>query len=208
MFNFVTNYLTNREKRSEYQQMLTNFFADGKLDESETIQLDEFSKKFGFTKDDLRELHKRVTSSLFQNISKDERITEEEKKDLEVVMSYFGLSQADFEFNQATFNKFYSLALIDGGILPIPQHSALNLILKKGEIIHWLCPGTLKKHKRVNYSGLSGSIKIMKGIRYRVGSMKLAPQTNEITVEEDAGNFWMSNQRVGFIGSQTNFAIP
>lgn len=212
MFNFVKNYLAKREAKGEYEETLKKFLADGQLDESEKKQLDDLSVKYGLTKDDLLDAHKKATSLMFKNISSDERITDEEKKDLEALMGYFGLSQKDFEFNQKNFNKFYSLALIDKGILPTPEHTGLNVIFKKGEVLHWLCGATLKKQKRVtermNYSGLTGSIKIMKGLRYRVGSISLAPQTREIMVNEDNGNFWMTNQRVGFLGSRKNFSFP
>lgn len=212
MFNFVKNYLAKREAKSEYDETLKKFLADGKLDENEKKQLEELSTKCGLTKEDLADAHKKATSLMFNNISNDERITDEEKNDLESLMSYFDLSPKDFEFNQNNFNKFYSLALIDKGILPTPAHTGLNVIFKKDEVLHWLCGATLKKQKRVTesigYSGLAGSIKIMKGLRYRVGSIRLAPQTREVTVDEDSGNFWMTNQRVGFLGSRKNFSFP
>lgn len=212
MLNFVTNYLAKRGAKSEYQEALQKFLADGKLDENEKKQLEALAAEHGFSKDDLQDAHKRAASLMFKNIGNDSRITDEEKKELEALMSYFDLSQNDFEFNQATFNKFYTLALVDKGIIPTPQHSGLNVILKKGEVVHWLCPATLKKQKRItermNYSGLTGSIKIMKGVRYRVGSIALAPQTREVMVDEDTGNFWLTNQRIGFLGSRKNFTMP
>jgi len=212
MLKFVTNYLAKREGKGEYQEALTKFLADGKLDENEKAQLEKLAAQHGFSKEDLQDAHKRAASIMFKGISTDERITDEEKKELEALMGYFDLKQTDFEFNQSNFNKFYSLALIDKGILPTPQHSGLNVIFKKDEVVHWLCGATIKKQKKVttsmSYSGLSGSVKLMKGVRYRVGSIKLAPQTREVMVDEDTGNFWMSNQRVGFLGSRKSFAFP
>ena len=212
MFNFVKNYLTKREGKNEYQETLKKFLADGKLDENEKKQLEELSSRYSLTNEDLLEANKKAMSLTFNNISSDERITEEEKKDLEALMKYFGLNTGDFEFNQKNFNKFYSLALVDKGILPKLENTGLNIIFKKGEILHWLCGSTLKKQKRiterVNYSGFTGSIKITKGVRYRVGSFKLAPQTREVMVDEDSGNFWMTNQRIGFLGSRKNFSLP
>lgn len=212
MFNFVKNYLAKREAKDEYGEALKKFLADGRLDDTEKKQLNDLTAKYGLSKEDLFDAHKKATSLMFKNISSDERITDEEKKELETLMGYFSLSQKDFEFNQGNFNKFYSLALIDKGILPTPEHTGLNVIFKKGEILHWLCGATLKKQKRITerigYSGLTASIKIMKGLRYRVGSIKLAPQTREIMIDEDNGNFWMTNQRVGFLGSRKNFSFP
>ena len=44
-------------------------------------------------------------------------------------------------------------------------------------------------------------------MRYRVGSLKVAPQTREIMVDEDRGNFWLTNLRIGFLGSRKNFSL-
>jgi hypothetical protein len=212
MFDFVKNYLTKREGKSEYEHALSRFLTDGKLNDSEKKDLEGLAQKYNFTDKDLIDIKKKYTSLVFKNICSDQRITEEEKNDLESIMSYFGLSQKDFEFSQNNFNKFYSLALIDKGILPIPQYTGFNVILKKGEIVHWLCPSTLKKRKKVtktiNYSGFTGSIKITKGLRYRVGSINLSPQTSEIMVNEDSGNFWLTDQRIGFLGGRKNFNLP
>ncbi len=212
MLNFVQNYLAKRGAKSEYHDTLQKFLADGKLDEDEKKQLEALTAEHGLSKNDLGDAHKKAASLMFKNIGSDSRITDEEKKELEALMSYFGLTQNDFEFNQTTFNKFYTLALIDKGVMPTPQHSGFNIIMKKDEILHWGCSATLKKQKRiterVNYSGLTGSIKIMKGVRYRVGSIALAPQTREVMVDEDTGNFWLTNQRFGFLGSRKNFTMP
>lgn len=212
MFNFVKNYLTKREAKSEYQETLTKFLADGKLDDNEKKQLEELAQKSGLNKEDLLEAQKRACSAKFTDITSDARITDEEKQELEAFMQYFSFSAKDFDFNQGTFNKYYTLALIDKGILPTPQVEGLNLILKKGEVVHWLCGATLKKLKRVtqrvNYSGFTGSIKIMKGLRYRVGSIRIAPEVKEMMIDEDAGNFWLSNQRLGYIGARKHLTLP
>lgn len=212
MLNFVQNYLAKRGAKSEYQATLQKFIADGKLDENEKKQLEALAAEHGFSQDELRDAHKKAASLMFKNVGSDSRITDEEKKELEALMSYFELSQEDFEFDQATFNKFYTLALIEKGVMPTPQHSGFNIIMKEGEVLHWGCPATLKKQKRVttrvNYGGLTGSIRIMKGVRYRVGSIGIAPQTSEVMVDEDTGNFWLTNQRLGFLGSRKNFTMP
>ena len=212
MLGFVKNYLTKRGGKQEYEEMLKKFLCDGKLDDAEKQELEVLATRYNLTKEDLTAAQKRIASQVFQDISSDDRITDEEKESLEELMKYFGFSREDFNFDQGTFNKLYSLALIDKGILPTPEYSGLNIILKKEEVVHWLCSATLKKRKRVvdriSYSGLSTSIRIMKGVRYRVGSIKLAPQTKDVMIDEDSGNFWLTNQRIGFLGHRKNFSLP
>jgi hypothetical protein len=212
MFNFVKDYLAKEKNKKEYEQILIKFLADGKLDRKEKEELEKLKKDYDFSEEDLKGIKKKHISLFFKNISKDERITDEEKKELESLMDYFGLSVKDFDFNQGNFNKFYSLALIDKGILPTPQYTGFDLVLKKGEIVHWLCPSIFKKRRKItktiNYSGFTGSVKIMKGLRYRVGSINLSPQTSEVMVDEDSGNFWLTDQRIGFLGRRKNFNLP
>jgi len=209
---FITNYLANRKAKQSYDDTLLKFLSDGKLDETERKELETFAMENNLSADDLKEAHKRAASVLFKDISADSRITEEEKVELEALIKYFGLNLGDFDFNQKAFNKFYTLALIEKGVLPTPELQGLNIVFKNDEVPHWLCGGSLKKLKKVTqsvgYSGLSGSIRIMKGVRYRVGSIKLAPQTREIMVEEDVGNFWMTNQRMGFLGKKKSVVLP
>ncbi|PIT88670.1 MAG: hypothetical protein COU29_02795 [Candidatus Magasanikbacteria bacterium CG10_big_fil_rev_8_21_14_0_10_36_32] len=212
MFNFVKNFLTKREGKNKYGKMLVDFLSDGKLDDREKEELKKLSKEYGLEAQELLSAHKKASSLTFKNIISDSKITEDERKSLEELMNYFGISQKDFDFDQKAFNKFYALGLIDKGImLEIQQHD-VDIIFKKGEVLHWGCPAVIKKYKRIanriNYGGLTGSIKIMKGLRYRVGSIGYSTASNEHLITEDVGIFWLTNQRVGFKGNRKNFSFP
>jgi len=212
MFNFIKDYIAKQKNKNEYGETLSKFLADGKLNKKEKQELDNLKKDYGLSEEDLNNIKKKHLSLFFKTISEDERITEDEKKELELLMGYFGLDIKNFDFSQKNFNKFYSLALIDRGILPTPTCRNLDIIFKNDEIVHWLCSGYLKKRKRVvkniTYGGFVGSVKIAKGLRYRVGSMDLSSQSSEVIIDEDFGDFWLTNQRVGFLGGRKNFSLP
>ena len=61
---------------------------------------------------------------------------------------------------------------------------------------------------RVKYAGFTTSIKIMKGLRYRTGSLRVGTDTAETLAVEDDGGFYLTNQRVGFIGNRKHFSLP
>jgi hypothetical protein len=61
---------------------------------------------------------------------------------------------------------------------------------------------------RVNYGGLTASVKIMKGVRYRVGSMQVQAVTREVMDTEDSGILYITNQRVGYLGFRKQFSFP
>lgn len=212
MLDFVKKYLTKREGKIKYNNLLKDFLSDGKLDEKEKKELERLSKEYNITELELIEAHKKGSTLAFQNIISDGKITDEEKEALEDLMKYFKVSQKDFKFDQKSFNKFYTLGLIDKGILPEIQQHDIDIIFKKGEILHWGCTGALRKYQRVtnriNYSGPIASIKIMKGVRYRMGSIGYSTSSSEYLINEDTGVFWLTNQRIGFRGNRKNFVFP
>lgn len=212
LFNFVQNYLLSREGSTEYKERLKLFLKDSKLTPEEKTELDEISKKYKLTDKDLKKLHSQGLSEQFQSISEDQRITEDERKSLESLANYFGISTDEFEFNQKTFNRLYSLALIDKGILPEIKEHGLNILFKTGEVVYYRDAGLLRKIKKalnkIQYKGLTGSINIGLGLRYRVGSLDFGMKFKEYLDIEDEGIFWLTNERVGFIGKRKNFTLP
>jgi len=212
MLNFVKNFLVKQKSSKAYNEKLKEFLSDGKLDNKEKEELKKLAIEGNLQEKDLQEAHKKACSLNFDEITKDGRITEEERTALQELMNYFEVEQKDFNFDQKTFNKFYTVGLIDKGILPDIKVPDLNIIFKKDEIIHWCCPASLRKIKRVvnriNYGGFTGSVKIGLGVRYRVGSLGYSTQSSEFLATEDTGVLWLTNQRIGFKGARKNFAFP
>src|SRR5690606_6125721 len=56
--------------------------------------------------------------------------------------------------------------------------------------------------KRINYGGPSARIKIMKGLSYRVGSMKVERVTKETMQQLDTGTLYVTNKRLIFTGNK------
>lgn len=214
LFDFVTSILEKRKGAREYQETLARFLGDGVLSEEEKQELKTLQKRFKLTDDDLVAVRRAGSSNAFQHVASDQRITEDEKKSIEAIVNYFGLDFKDIKFDQNAFNKYYTLALIDSGTLPaIPEGKHdLNIVFKEGEVLHFGQSAVLRKLKRttsrVNYGGFSGSIKIMKGVRYRTGSLGVSTETTETLAAEDNGGFYLTNQRVGFIGNRKHFSLP
>ncbi len=211
---FVDRYFKKQEGLKKYQESITSFLADSELSVEENEKLAEMQKEFGLSADDVSGIHKTSVSSVFTSIGSDKRITEEEKASLEKLLKHFNLSQNDIAFNQDSFNKYYSLALIDKGVLPTISNpeSQVNVVFKPEEVLHWGMTANMMKRKkvttRINYGGLTASVKIMKGVRYRVGSMNIGSVSKEIMDQEDSGIFFITNQRIGYIGYRKQFSFP
>ncbi|WP_341227936.1 hypothetical protein [uncultured Arcticibacterium sp.] len=212
MFKFLKNILSKPEGYKEYQDLLHVFLNDTALSENQKSELEDLARFYNILDSDLRVIHKKEITNVFKAITSDGIITEIEKAHLEDLMSYFGFARSDFGFNQKEFNKCYTLGLIENGELPKTNIPTLNLILKKDEFYHWGCEMKLKQFKKVNsgasYRGLSSSVKIAKGVRYRIGSYKVSSNTREELKVIDNGLFWLTNQRVGFQGTKKSFSMP
>lgn len=211
---FVDRYLRKREGLKKYQESISSFLADSELSVEESDKLAEIQGEFGLSAEDVRNIHKTSVGSVFSNISSDQRITDEEKEALEKLLDHFALSKSDIAFNQDNFNKYYTLALIDKGVLPTIANgqSEVNIVFKPDEVLHWAVAASMMKRKRVttrvNYGGLTGSVKIMKGVRYRVGSIGVQSVSKEIMATEDSGAFYITSQRIGYIGYRKQFSFP
>ena len=211
MFWIIKKFFTKRSGKKEYGKKLIDFLSDWKLDKAEKSELKKIAKEYDLNEKDLLSFHKKACSHKLSDISSDGKITEVEKKSLEELMKYFKLSTDDYDFNQGTFNKFYTLGLIEKWVLPTASHN-LNVIFKKWEVLHWWNWAELKKHKkkttRVNFWWLTWSIKIAKGVRYRVWSLWVSTHSTEYLVTEDEWTLWLSNMRIWFAWTRKQFTIP
>jgi hypothetical protein len=57
---------------------------------------------------------------------------------------------------------------------------------------------------RIDYHGTSGSIRICKGLRYRVGSVSTSRVTRDELTEIDRGTIYVTNKRLIFSGTKKN----
>jgi hypothetical protein len=141
----------------------------------------------------------------------DGRISDDESKNLNDLIKFFGVSPKALGFDQDNFNKGRIMDAIHNGTLPILEENPVGVILKSNEVIHFAMPAALMKRKRVttrvNFSGFTGSVKIGFGIRYRAGTIKPQAIQTEVYAKEDAGWFYFTSQNVGFKGSKKHFSI-
>lgn len=214
--NRVFNSLkTLFEKRGikEYRKRLERYLANNTISPDEMSLLQSCAKKFSLTYQETKILQKEALATEFKRICADRRISDKERISLEDLLNQFGLSVQEINFDQIAFNRYSSLESIEQGNLPIiGNKEILNIVFKTDEIVHFAESANLIKLKsittRINYGGISASIKIMKGVRYRIGSLNVQTETQKIHKPEDAGFFYITNQRIGFIGVNKQFTFP
>lgn len=208
----LSKMFSEKEGVQQYRKILTYFLKDGVIDPLELEQLKYVENKYELTKEEIRKIQRKALSTYFNEIISDQRISEEERKSLQDLLNLFSLQTNEINFDQKIFNKYYTLGLIEQGSLPsVENKNELNIIFKPNEILHYGASSQLNKikkvTKRINYGGLTGSIKIMKGVRYRIGSIGVQTKTQEILDTEDVGILYITNQRIGFKGNKKQFNI-
>jgi len=143
-----------------------------------------------------------------QKIVADRKISPEEWNELTLIAKNLNVN---INFDDATkqqLNKFKLYWTIEHGELPVEE---VDINLQKNEYCYftnyadWLEQRTVTQ--RYNYGGPVFRAKIMKGVYYRAGSVKVQRITSEQLLEIDNGMVYVTNKRLIFVGNKKNTNI-
>jgi hypothetical protein len=190
-----------------YKRDLIGAIEDGVLTAEEIQALDERRAELGLTPQDVRWMRATAYRRAYQVAASDRRITAAEATELERIKGYLGLSESDVASTQRDFHRLRLLAEIQAGNLPAT--STPGLLTQKGEQVHWSEPAQLIEERvvRRRYEGGSSgvSIRIMKGVTYRVGAQRGQLVTDTAAVPVSEGHFAITNRRAVFKGTKKSF---
>lgn len=197
----------------EYGEKLGTLLGNNTYSEENKAELAAIADKYGITKEELKPAYKNAIKALAKVFKETHLVSDDQLGIIVSLASEYNLT--DY-MHKKTNNKLYDYHVLwqiqEKGILPTEDWSGVSIIPKTDEILHWSDFGRIIKirnvTKRVNYRGPTASIKIAKGIRYRIGSVSVGKTTERVAEQVDAGTFWISNQRVGFIGDSKSFTVP
>jgi hypothetical protein len=143
-------------------------------------------------------------------------LDESEETRLVEFKNLFSLAEADLDANGA-FNKIVKAAVIRdvlNGVIPrrMKLEANLPINLRKDEEVVWVFPGCeyLEDKTRRQYVGGSQgvSIRIMKGVYYRVGGFAGQPVDRTQRVHIDTGMVVITNQHIYFAGPVKAIRVP
>lgn len=173
----------------------------------------KLAAKYKLSENDLSSIHKNLYKYYIKKIENDQRVTDQELSTLNNLVIMTGQENRELDrADEFKISKYYTLWKIEEeNFLPQSSWDEINVIPKKNEILHWVQSANLNKIKnvtrRVNYGGPVASIKICKGLSYRVGSLGVSTERHEELNIIDSGTFWITNQRIGFIGDKKSFTM-
>jgi hypothetical protein len=195
-----------------YHKSVKDAAADGVLSDDERRFLEALRSKLRLEPEvagALRQsaLQEVVTSKVSEAVE-DRRLTPDELESIERLKSGLGVDLHFDDESKRRMERFAKLWRIENGNLPDVD---APISLKEDERCHFQATCTWLELRtqtsRVDYHGPVGSIKIAKGLRYRIGSIALQRITTEELVPLDEGTVYFTSQRILFSGAKRNMSI-
>lgn len=205
----------SKEDIQKYIKMLTTVAIEDKYeDKAQLTNMYNFIKEKHITDEQLAEVQSMACNNIWSDIMQDGIVTEDEAQKFSkylLVCEHLTPKEVKYWNGKIELNRtLYDITVNDK--LPIYDKNDVQIIYKDGEILHYSAYADMMKMKtvtkKINYSGPSASIRICKGVRYHVGSMSVSRKTSSFWTSDSWGIFWISNMRIGFLGSSKAFAFP
>jgi hypothetical protein len=211
---FISDYFKRKEGFKIYKNKLNTFPIDQKLSNEAKQNLTQIISDYGIRENQLLETKKKFIISVFNKLAEDKRLPDDDIAVLDDVIDYFAVDINTTGINTNLLRKYHNLSLIDEERLPDVTEASkneLDILLKPDEIVHFRTNSQLRKFRKVTktiqYKGFTGSVRIMKGISYRVGSLDLNRVSQNILAVDDFGFFYITNKRIGYHGQRKQFSI-
>lgn len=211
-------------KHIEARKTITNIVRDAYLNDlTSKDKLDNFDASINDIAKDSYITETLKKSLLIAGIEnsidsalEDGLLSENEEQNIVNIINFYNLSQDDLN-NRGYFTKLKQGAILRkviNGIMPedINVEGQLPFNFQKSEKLIWLEQNVkyLETKNKTRYVGASQglSIRISKGLYYRVGAFKGERIQEEQTNHVDTGLLVITNKHIYFGGSLKNFRVP
>lgn len=137
-------------------------------------------------------------------------ISEENESELHEFMLSLRITESDIEHTKSKLQRIKKLTLLRSGELPTIEVYG-EMILKKNELCHYSAGSNLiEERSKTRYVGGSQgvSVRIAKGLYYRVGQFKGERVVDTFKQVTDSGTLFITNQRVCFVGRTKSITYP
>jgi len=198
-----------KQAYEEYRQSLRTALAKGAMGDWDRIGLLNLKNKLGLTQHEVDKVQLLAFHDLFAGAVEDRVLTEQEDKMLSQAKEELKLDDGQLQPYLSVLARLRFIREIQEGHLPTITPT---ILLKRSEIAHFHCMAEFWE-ERVTQRGYEGgshgvSIRIAKGVYYRVGAHKGRLVTETGIVKVDQGTLVITNQRIVFNGFAKSFSIP
>lgn len=210
MFSFIKNYFSYKKDCATFRDLVMSSLDTQQFTDLEKVAIKTLEEKL--KPEDRDQVKEEALNIYLPQFFTDGKITKSENDQLEKTLTFLSF---DITKREVWKNYNYNVArmrghVADGELIAYPKEM-INLNFDESETLYFLAPFILVKKKkvteRINYSHLSHTIKITKGLRYKVGTIKPQVIQSEVLAPVDVGQLWITNERIGFKGENKNIAI-
>lgn len=210
-----------RERHDNIETRIVAFFVEAlnsSIQPSRFRELTENLARSAFIRDEeFRHLVLLGFAALIDHALANDLPTDAEESRVGALINVFGLKVSDLTVSDAGFRfaKASILRQLGEGKLPsslprIEGHNPINL--ENGEVIIWVFKNTeyFTPRTRTQYVGASQgvSVRVMKGVYYRVGSFKGRPVQTQYLSNEGTGDFVITNRNIYFLSPLKVIKLP
>ena len=205
--------LHNQIASEIYKMTFDEAIQDGSLDNNERQLLEKVQINLKLPDDLVKKISEESRTQLMnlkmKQATEDKRISPTEWKELETIAKNLNITLPSDSATKADLDRMKLYWAIENGELPV---QSIWINLQAGERcyyntqVEWYENRTVTQ--RVNYSGPSYRVKIMKGVYYRWGSSNVQRITQDVLKLIDTGTVYITNKRIIFTGQRKNSNIP
>lgn len=149
-----------------------------------------------------------ILSRKWQTAVNDRRLSPDEQQALEAMARNFGITVEIDSATRTHLDRFRWFWQMENGTFP---EVSVPIALQKKEVCHFAAATMLHEMRtetqRINYGGPAVSFRIMKGVYYRAGSMRVERVTRDVLRAIDSGTIYITNKRIIFDGSRKNTTV-
>lgn len=197
---------------ARYAKSLKEVLADGKVSADEQARLSGLASSLRLSDQARSKLHNLQVQEFAKEqakaISADERVSLDELRELDSLGEALGVDISLDDATTKTMVRYHHLWLVENGQIPA---LTVNIVLQKGEVAYFATPARWAelrtKTVKVVYAGSTASIRIMKGVKWRVGSVTPHRITEDQITVLDSGVFYITNKRCIFTGAKKNTSL-
>jgi hypothetical protein len=185
---------------------------DRELTVEEKLKLESLRNNLGMPQNMIEKIEKdakeEFINSYIIEIIKDGEISPDEDEALTRISQSLSVNVVMDDKDRIALEKLRMIWRINHSDLPTIQP---DILLQKNELcycikfVDWYELRVVRN--KVHYGGVSGRIKIMKGVYYRYGSLQGRTEPISEMTKIDSGNVYITNKRIIFTGKNRNINI-
>jgi hypothetical protein len=194
-------------RRRAFRKAFREAVKDGALSDAEKAALSAHQVEPSYIDEVRRQHFLDATAPLRQTIETARRMSPEQEAELVTQAERLEITP-DFGGDYEAFRDLW-LAENEGRSLLRPIDPPMNL--KRGESCYFAMPATWRRLKtirqRIGYAGFSTSIRIVRGVSFRVGNVNPRYEESEELVDQAEGTLAITGSRVIFHGDRKSTTI-